>query len=233
MEIMVGRFRVAVEVVPPTPQTLSHRYDALAPRWHHTIRRLGFQRGYDALFARWRFPKISPMQVLDVGIGSGGLSEALLNHAPAPVHLTGVDISKRMLIEAERNLRPFTPKLTLHQRNVEQLGCKNDAFDLVMSAHVLEHLQEIELGLKEMVRVTKPGGTLLLIMTRKSVGASWLHLLWQLHTLPQPQLFTLMAQTKLTNLHSIRFPTPPWTNWMSMALVGKKVGGRGAGSGDQ
>jgi ubiquinone/menaquinone biosynthesis C-methylase UbiE len=52
---------------------------------------------------------------------------------------------------------------------MQQLPYPSNQFDLVMSAHTLEHLAAPETGLGEMLRVVKPGGLILVLVPNRSL----------------------------------------------------------------
>lgn len=227
MEITVGSWRIAVEQVTPTVEELSQAYDIAAPRWHQSIRRMGFIRAYQSIFeqlqANGRFsPTEAPFSLLDTGIGTGGLSQAFLNVHRAPTQLTGIDISQHMLAQTKENLRPYSAQYTMLQQDIQHLSLPDNHFDLVMGAHVLEHLPDMAQGLKEMVRVAKPGAPILLIITRRSIASAWLHLFWQIKTITRNALPNLLANAGLQQMTRLHFKASIWCNWMSLAVVGYK-----------
>jgi ubiquinone/menaquinone biosynthesis C-methylase UbiE len=57
--------------------------------------------------------------------------------------------------------------LELSHGDVRELPYGNGVFDLVMTAHVLEHLVDPSVALNEMVRALKPGGLLVACVGRK------------------------------------------------------------------
>ena len=94
------------------------------------------------------------LDVLDAGCGTGGMLSALTHYGTA----TGLDRSQTALRFArERNHGSLT------RGSVARLPFANDSFDLVTSFDVLYHLgvsDDVE-ALREIARVIRPGGTLL------------------------------------------------------------------------
>jgi ubiquinone/menaquinone biosynthesis C-methylase UbiE len=90
-------------------------------------------------------------EVLEVGCGTGLIMRGLDGRAK---RLVGVDISPGMLAEARR--RGFE----VLEGRAEKLPFADESFDLAYSFKVLAHVPEIELALREMARVLRPGGYL-------------------------------------------------------------------------
>jgi ubiquinone/menaquinone biosynthesis C-methylase UbiE len=96
--------------------------------------------------------------VLDVGCGPGDDLFAIANLVGPAGRLVGLDASEVMIAEARRR----AAKRGLHVRfeigDATALPFADGAFDLCRAARVLEHLADPRKALAEMVRVTRPGG---------------------------------------------------------------------------
>jgi SAM-dependent methyltransferase len=90
------------------------------------------------------------MTVLDVGVGTG----RLLSHFPE-ARRYGIDIS----INYVQRLVDSGAKVAVG--NLEELPYVDGAFDVVFCTDVLEHVENILFAARELVRVTKPGGILI------------------------------------------------------------------------
>jgi SAM-dependent methyltransferase len=126
--------------------------DALPTRFRLRAGNLDTALRYDAvlqlLAERWR----PGMRVLEVGSGSGGVTEYLAY----PV--TGVDPA------FERTAERSTEWLERLPGRATALPVEDGSFDAVLCVEVVEHLgeQEREPALREMVRVLRHGGRLIL-----------------------------------------------------------------------
>lgn len=103
--------------------------------------------------------------VLDVGCGSGVLDRWLARHTQMANRIVAVDIHRTLLREAAA----LTAKeglgevITFREGNAESLPFPDDHFDVVMSATVME-LLDADRMLQELVRVTRPGGRVVVVV---------------------------------------------------------------------
>jgi ubiquinone/menaquinone biosynthesis C-methylase UbiE len=99
--------------------------------------------------------------VLDVGSSSGFLARKLAECAGPTGHVTGVDPSAAAIAQAKRRA---APTMTFAVGVAQDLGLPDAAFDAVTCTLALHHVpaRKREAAVREMYRVTKPGGRLLL-----------------------------------------------------------------------
>jgi SAM-dependent methyltransferase len=97
--------------------------------------------------------------VTDVGCGNGAyLAElARLGHA-GPV--LGVDLSAGML----RAARTRAPRAGLAAGDAAALPLRDDASGLTLAAHMLYHVPEPSAAVRELRRITRPGGKVLVVL---------------------------------------------------------------------
>ncbi len=96
-------------------------------------------------------------KVLDVGCGTGVVATRL---AGAGFEVTGVDPSAGML----EHLRRTESEVTAVQGSATDLPFDDGVFDLTMCVAVMHHIADpdaVNRSLREMVRVTRPGGLIL------------------------------------------------------------------------
>jgi malonyl-CoA O-methyltransferase len=97
-----------------------------------------------------------PTHILDIGTGTGALIERL--HCCYPdARLTGIDIAHNMCLRARHKLGDACSVVV---GDVEKLPFRNGAFDLVVSASVLQWVGDLSAALHELRRVVRPGGEL-------------------------------------------------------------------------
>lgn len=107
---------------------------------------------------RWRKRAVRGLHgnVLDVACGTGDMVVSL---AEQGCTVTGVDISEEMLAIAKRK----APQATYMLADAEQLPFEDSSFDAVTCAFGVRNFVHLEQGLSEMLRVLKPGGTMVIL----------------------------------------------------------------------
>ncbi|HZE28525.1 MAG TPA: methyltransferase domain-containing protein [Gaiellaceae bacterium] len=98
-------------------------------------------------------------RVLDSGSGPGALAFAL---APHVREVVAVDIVPELLEEGRRRTEGF-PNVKFVEGDATNLPFELGAFDLAGSLRTLHHIARPELAMAELVRVTRPGGRVLVI----------------------------------------------------------------------
>lgn len=129
-----------------------------------------FSRYYDWIFENVFFPRIKRVitelgiepgaSVLEVGVGTG----LALSAYPKDCHLTGIDLAPDMLARAQRKVaREGWQHVELAVGDAQDLDFPDDSFDYVTSFHVVSVVPEPKRMMREMVRVCRPGGTIVII----------------------------------------------------------------------
>lgn len=108
------------------------------------------------------------VRALDVGCGTGNLTRHLL---ALGAHVTAADLSPKLLGEVERRFGA-TGRIELQRLNGSDLTpLASASFDLVAAYSVLHHVPDYVALVREMVRVTRPGGFVMIDHERSD--ASW------------------------------------------------------------
>jgi SAM-dependent methyltransferase len=130
-------------------------------------------------FVRRAHEERDRLRLLDVGSGS-----AQLKHFCdfGNIDWYGVDISARGIKEC----RDMGYKMCRCDIDEEPLPFDDEAFDVVVGSHVLEHLCDRESAVKEMGRVLKAGGLLIIgVPIKPFPGNHLLSLYYSLKTIPK------------------------------------------------
>jgi 2-polyprenyl-3-methyl-5-hydroxy-6-metoxy-1,4-benzoquinol methylase len=107
--------------------------------------------------AKRQLGEVAGLRVLEIGCGRGGFASYLASRG---ARLTAADFSPAAVEIASEVLSNF-PEAEAMVADVLEIPFPDDSFDLVVSLETLEHVPDPDQGLRELVRVTKPGGRLI------------------------------------------------------------------------
>jgi ubiquinone/menaquinone biosynthesis C-methylase UbiE len=113
-------------------------------------------------FSDWRkraWSLVTGQQVLEVGVGTG----KNIPHYPSGAHVTGVDLSEKMLAHARKKAERLESPVTLFQMDAQALDFPDDSFDSAIATCVFCSVPDPVLGLQEVARVVKPEGRIVLL----------------------------------------------------------------------
>jgi demethylmenaquinone methyltransferase/2-methoxy-6-polyprenyl-1,4-benzoquinol methylase len=157
------------EPLPSDRQTYEHSYvrslfDTIAP--HYDFLNHFLSAGFDI---RWRRKAIRllgeyrPKSVLDIATGTADLA---IEASKLPVdRILGVDLSSEMLKFAEQKItqRSLQSRISLQEGSAEHLQLEDNSFDAVMVAFGIRNFSDLDKGLREMLRVIRPGGAAMIL----------------------------------------------------------------------
>jgi SAM-dependent methyltransferase len=104
---------------------------------------------------------VTGQTVLDAGCGEGYLSRELANRGAI---VTGLDASPSLLAAARDERDRLGLKIDHYVASLDSIPEPDNTFDAIVCNHVLNDVEEPPAILKELGRVTKPGGRLALLM---------------------------------------------------------------------
>ena len=113
-------------------------------------------------------------RVLDVGCGTGALTAELVERL-GPSAVTAIDPSERFVTAA----RERYPGVSVRRASAEQLPFPRDAFDAALAQLVVHFMADPIAGLREMARVTRPGGVVAACVWDHAGGQGPLSLFWE------------------------------------------------------
>lgn len=108
-----------------------------------------------------RFCRIAPgWRVVEVGSGSGVVARDLATLVGPRGHVTGIDRSRVVLAAARRRAREerLDGRLEFRLGDAAALPLRTGRFDCALAVTVLLHVARPQAMLRELVRVTRPGG---------------------------------------------------------------------------
>jgi ubiquinone/menaquinone biosynthesis C-methylase UbiE len=124
--------------------------------------------------------------ILDVGSGAGQILGHLLKIVPAETRIVACDLSHTMLRRARQRVKSTRPVYIA--ADMTRLPFADGSFDCVTCGWVIEHLADPTPGLRELGRVLKPGGSLLLLATEDTYSGAIVSRTWKCRTYNRQEL---------------------------------------------
>lgn len=119
------------------------------------------------LMLKARLPKSG--KLLEIGPGLGTLIKEVFEDPAYALAITTVDIS----CETSRFITEhFAGRVEALSGDLLQLGLPESNFDALCSSHVLEHIYDDVAFFRELIHVTKPGGTIITLVPAKPSGST-------------------------------------------------------------
>lgn len=135
------------------------RYDRIAPVYDLldlSMELLAFRRWRRIV---WEAVGSGAQRVLEVGVGTGKNVPLW----PPEARMTAIDLSPRMLARAERRAEQLGVEAELRRMDVEALELPDASFDVAVATFVFCSVARPVAGLRELRRVLRPGGRLVLL----------------------------------------------------------------------
>jgi ubiquinone/menaquinone biosynthesis C-methylase UbiE len=122
----------------------------------------------------YRFPPLTFRNVFEPGIGTGRIAVPLAHRG---YHLTGVDISPRMLALLRRRLARSGKSvyISICEADASYLPFPDNTFDMSVAVHLFYFVNDWEKAAYEMLRVVKPGHPLILMHTGTGMEVPYLN----------------------------------------------------------
>jgi SAM-dependent methyltransferase len=97
-------------------------------------------------------------RVLEVGVGTGEFARQVAAAVAPTGSVTGIDLSPAMVATANERIAGTGLPLAFHVGDVHHLDFPDQSVDRACATSVFQHVDDPVLALQEMVRVTRPGG---------------------------------------------------------------------------
>jgi demethylmenaquinone methyltransferase/2-methoxy-6-polyprenyl-1,4-benzoquinol methylase len=146
-------------------EAVESMFDSIAWRYDFLNHFLSF--GTDRLWRKKAIriigKTIKPALILDVATGTGDLAIAALKLCPEKI--TGIDISEKMLAIGRDKIaaRGLSGRIELQKGDSEKISFPDNYFDASMAAFGVRNFSDPLAGLREMHRVTKPEGMIMIL----------------------------------------------------------------------
>jgi demethylmenaquinone methyltransferase/2-methoxy-6-polyprenyl-1,4-benzoquinol methylase len=148
--------------------TIARRYDFI-----NDLQSFGLHRLWKRRVLRLAHPQPGE-RALDLCCGTGDLTLAL---AKRGADVTGLDFSEPMLQVAKEKSASFSPlarsKIDFIRGDAQQIPFAENTFDILTIGYGLRNLADLDAGLRDMLRVTKPGGRFVSLEFGKPPNPAW------------------------------------------------------------
>lgn len=148
-------------LMPPSIGSVFHQMTAP----YGTLEAWAYDRMVGEPGAKLLAPFLTPLlrklpadaQLLDVGCGGGHLLAHIAREHPG-YRLHGIDLSASQVARARKRGKSFAGRVAVVVGSALDLPYANEMFDAVVSIASIKHWPDWEQGLREMLRVLRPGG---------------------------------------------------------------------------
>ena len=146
-------------------EQVEQMFDTIAPTYdllNHALS-LGIDRSWRKAAIAQLKPH-APRRILDVATGTGDFA-ILAARGLHPESLLGVDLSEGMMNEGRRKVREagLDSIISFQREDCLQLSLPTNSFDAVTVAYGIRNFEDLDKGLREMLRVLRPGGHLVIV----------------------------------------------------------------------
>jgi len=133
-------------------------------RWNRTARLYDYLMAFMewASVRKWRrllWSRVESSRVLEIGVGTG----VNFPYYPLDAEMTAVDFSEEMLNRARDKASRHRVKVNLQQMDAQNLEFADNTFDTVAATMVFCSIPDPVRGIREVERVLKPGGKVVLL----------------------------------------------------------------------
>lgn len=169
--------------------SIAHSYDLL----NHTL-----SLGIDKHWRKAAIDSLRPFQpqhILDVATGTGDFA-MLAAKELQPKSLLGIDLSEGMMDVGRRKVKDaqLDNVIRFQKEDCLNLTLEEDSFDAVMVAYGIRNFENLDQGLREMCRVLKPKGRLVIIELTSPNRFPMKQLFWLYSHVLMPTLGKLISK---------------------------------------
>ena len=147
---------------------IKKRYDRIAPVYDSLELLMEKGKMGDWRQALWQKIKNKidedGMRLLEAGVGSGKNIE----YYPDDLEIYAIDFSPKMLNQAEEKAKKYNKEVNLLEMDIQNLDFEDNYFDLIVSSCVFCSVPNPVKGLKELKRVLKEDGRIIMLEHMRS-----------------------------------------------------------------
>lgn len=163
-------------------------FDRIAPdydRLNHILS-LNIDKGWRRKAVKEIVDCESPLKILDVACGTGDFTIEIARKMPKGSMVIGIDLSEGMMEIGREKIAAAGVKAEMIQGDCEALPFEDSVFDRISVGFGVRNFENLDKGLKEMNRVMKPGGKLVILELSVPSGPvlRWCYKLYFLKVLP-------------------------------------------------
>lgn len=149
------------------PQEID-KFNAIAAEWWdesgkfaplHKINPVRVEYIRDHIHQHFKTDKLDGLSLVDIGCGGGLVCEPM---ARLGAKVTGVDGGEKNVKTAMAHAQAMQLKIDYRATTAEDMAEKGEQFDVVLALEIVEHVADVELFLKSVAKLVKPGGLLVM-----------------------------------------------------------------------
>lgn len=143
------------EIRADSTELTKTRYNRIAPLYNY------IEAIPEMMFKHWRKKLLAKAKgtILEIGVGTG----KNFPHYPSGASVTGIDIADRMVVIARKKASELGLPFDLGEGDVQNLNFPDNSFDTAVATFVFCSVPNPVQGLRELRRVVKPAGRILLL----------------------------------------------------------------------
>lgn len=122
----------------------------------------------------WKLDQIC--RLAEFGCGSGKMGLQIMPFLTQGSTYTGIDQSSQLIARGQQNWANTPWKAEFHEGSIYNAPFADQSFDVTMTHTVLMHVPHPELVIKEMIRVTRPGGLVIACEANRNAHTALLHI---------------------------------------------------------
>jgi demethylmenaquinone methyltransferase/2-methoxy-6-polyprenyl-1,4-benzoquinol methylase len=124
----------------------------------------GMARSWRRKLVKWSEAKAGD-QILDLATGTGDLAFDFINYTNHKADVIGADFCEPMLVIAREKAKQKNKDIEFSWGDACDLKFNDESFDIVSISYGIRNVEDLDKAIKEMFRVLKPGGRLMILET--------------------------------------------------------------------